>query len=455
MKALHKKGDSNDPTQYRPVSILTIISKIFERSAVDQLVTYYNSHNLLNPRQHAYRRYHSTTTILFELIETIKKHIDRGNFVAIATLDLSKAFDSLSHNLILRKLDQMGLNETATKWVKSYLTNRKQLVKFGRIKSNIEDIESGVPQGSILGPLLFITCTNDMLEKLEEYEIFTYADDMQIVIKGKNVKELGRKLEIAIIKANDYYNSNSLLCNPTKTEVMLIGTKMRLSNAEVLRVEVTNGDETKILIGEKSLKLLGVHIDQNLDWNRQITHVKQKAVNSIRNLNRINQLIPMKQRRILYTSLVTPHFSYADIIWNNCGSSNCNKIQQAQNYAAKSMLGLCKSTSSTQALKKLEMIPLADKRKINLAIHVKKALEQKSPENIQNLYLKQQSLQNNRATEKRILNFPKHNLQQYQEGTFYTSIKAWNAVPTHLKNTTLTTFKKNLQTYTTKQYFKT
>ena len=141
----------------------------------------------------------------------------------------------------------MGLNETATKWVKSYLTNRKQLVKFGRIKSNIEDIESGVPQGSILGPLLFITCTNDMLEKLDEYEIFTYADDMQIVIKGKNVKELGRKLETAIKKANDYYNSNSLLCNPTKTEVMLIGTKMRLSNAEVLKVEVTNGYETKNL----------------------------------------------------------------------------------------------------------------------------------------------------------------------------------------------------------------
>ena len=119
------------------------------------------------------------------------------------------------------------------------------------------------------------------------------------------------------------------------------------------------------------------------------------------------------------------------------------------------MLGLSKSTLSTQALKRLEMIRLDDKRKINLAIHVKKALEEKAPENNQNLYLKQQSLQKNRATEKRILNFPKHNLQQYQEGTFYTSIKAWNAVPTHLKNTTLTTFKKNLQTYTTKQYFKT
>ena len=157
VKAIHKKGGNNDPAQYRPVSILTIISKIFERSAVDQLVTYYNSHNLLNPRQHAYRKYHSTTTSLFELIETIKKHIDTGCFVAIAALDLSKAFDSLAHNLILKKLDEIGLNETATNWIKSYLSNRKQRVKFGNIKSSLEKIESGVPQGSILGQLLFIT----------------------------------------------------------------------------------------------------------------------------------------------------------------------------------------------------------------------------------------------------------------------------------------------------------
>ena len=452
VKALHKKGDNNDPSQYRPVSILTIISKVFERSAVDQLVTYYNYHNLLNPRQHAYRKYHSTTTSLFELIETIKKHIDNGNLVAIAAMDLSKAFDSLAHNLILKKLDMLGLNETATTWVKSYLTNRKQLVKFGKIKSNIECIESGVPQGSILGPLLFITCTNDMLEEMDEYDIFTYADDMQIVIKGKNVQELGTKLESAIEKANDYYNSNSLLCNPTKTEVMLLGTQMRLASADDLKVEVTNGEETKILTGEKSLKLLGVHIDQSLNWNRQITHVKQKAINSIRNLHRINHIIPMKQRRVLYTSLVTPHLSYADIIWNNCGSLNCNKIQQAQNYAAKSMLGLSKFTSSTQALKKLELIPLAEKRKINLAVHVKKSLEKRAPENIQNLYLRQLSNQESRASVRKDLNYPKHKLQQYQNGSFYSSIKAWNAVPSHLREKTQTCFKKNLQTYITKKY---
>lgn len=454
VKAIHKKGENNDPAQYRPVSILTIISKIFERSAVDQLVTYYNLHSLLNPRQHAYRKFHSTTTSLFELTERIKKCIDNGNLVALAALDLSKAFDSLAHDLILKKLDDMGLNENATSWIQSYLSNRKQLVKFGKIRSNIEKIESGVPQGSILGPLLFITCTNDIYSKLAEYEIFTYADDMQIVIEGKKAKELGRKLETAIQKANEYYNNNSLLCNPTKTEVILLGTKKRLSSADQLEVEVTNGDETKIVTSEESLKLLGIHIDQTLDWNKQSKLVKQRAVNSIRNLHRVNDLIPMKQKRVLYTSLVTPHFSYADIIWNGCGIINNNKIQQAQNFAAKSMLGVSKYTSSTEALKKLGMIPLAHKRKINLAVHVKKSLEGRAPENIQQMYKKHLSNAENRAATKTELNYPKHKLQQYQNGSLYTSIKAWNSLPVDLRNHNMTTFKKNLQTHMTKQYLK-
>ena len=452
VKALHKKGDNNNPAQYRPISILTIVSKIFERSAVDQLVEYYNSNNLLNPRQHAYRKFHSTITSLFELVETIKSHVDNGNLVAIALLDLSKAFDSLAHNLILKKLDKMGLNETATAWIHSYLCNRKQLVKFGDKKSTLENVKSGVPQGSILGPLLFITCTNDILEELAEYDIFTYADDMQIVVKGKSVENLGKQLESAIKKANEYYNKNSLLCNPTKTEVMLIGTKQRLSNCQQLQVEVSNEEETKILVGEKSLKLLGVHIDQSLDWNKNTSEIKKRATNSIRNLHRINQLIPLKARRTLYSSLVTPHFSYGDTIWGNCGAANRNKLQLAQNYAAKSMLGISKFSSSTQALKKLELLPLAEKRNINFAVQVKKSLLGKSPVNIHQLYVNQLSKENSRAATRGDLNFPKHKLQQYQEGPLYTSIKTWNSIPPELRANDLTNFKRKLQSFKTKQY---
>ena len=337
-------------------------------------------------------------------------------------------------------------------WIESYLTKRKQTVKFGNIESDQETVESGVPQGSILGPLLFITCTNDIIEELQEYDIYSYADDMQILVSGKSVEALGKTLEIAIQKANSYYNNNSLLCNPTKTEVMLLGTKERLSKADTLKVKVYNEDENKILIGEESLKILGVIVDQSIDWTKHTSGVKQRATNSIRNLHRINQLIPMKQRRILYTSLVTPHFSYADIIWGSCGTVNCNKVQQAQNFAAKSMIGAKKHSSSTEALKKQQLIPLDEKRKINSAVHVKKTLDGKSPENIQQMYNNQLSKENTRAASRRDFNYPKHKLTQYQQGSFYTSLKTWNSIPTHLRDNSITCFKPNLQAHLTKNF---
>ena len=221
---------------------------------------------------------------------------------------------------------------------------------------------------------------------------------------------------------------------------------------ETLKVKVYNGEESKILIGEENLKILGVMLDQSLDWNNHTSTVKQRATNSIRNLHRINQLIPMKQRRILYTSLVTPHFSYADIIWGSCGTVNFNKVQQAQNFAAKSMIGAKKHSSTTEALKKLELIPLHEKRKINLAVYVKKALEGKAPENILQKYRNQLSNENTRAANRGDLNLPKHKLVQYQQGAFYTSLKAWNSIPTHLRENDITCFKSSLQTYLTKAF---
>ena len=397
VKPIHKKGSNNEPEQYRPISILPVISKIFERSAVDQLMKYAIENKLINPNQHAYQKHHSTVTCLFELVESIKKNIDQGNMVAMAALDLSKAFDSLAHNLILKKLDQIGLNASSTMWIDSYLTNRKQSVKLNQVLSSQDTVESGVPQGSILGPLLFIITTNDITQALREYNISIYADDMQIIISGTNVNEMQMKLEKAIETANNYYNENSLLCNPTKTEIILFGTEQQLKKRNKLQITVQGENETKILTGEKHIKILGVYLDQHLNWNKHTSTVKQKATNSIRMLHRINYCLPQKQQRILYNSLVVPYFSYADIIWTNCSDKNNRKLQLAQNFAAKSMLGAKKYSSSTAALKKLELLPLKQKREIHLAVHVKKALCGNSTDNIQNLYLNQLNRNNSRA----------------------------------------------------------
>ena len=452
VKPIHKKGCNNDPAQYRPISILPVVSKIFERSAVDQLMKYAVENNLINSNQHAYQKHHSTVTCLFELVESIKTHMDQGNMVAMAALDLSKAFDSLAHNLILQKLNNLGLAEKSTLWIESYLNNRKQSVKLGQIISNQETVESGVPQGSILGPLLFIITTNDISQALEEYEVSIYADDMQILVHGSNINEMQVKLEAAIKKANNYYNENSLLCNPTKTEIILFGTEHQIAKQNKLQITVRNETETKVLTGDKHIKILGVYLDQHLNWNKHISFVKQKATNSIRMLHRINHCLPRKQQRILYNSLVVPHFSYADIIWTNCGRKNIQKLQLAQNFAAKSMLGKSKRSSASSALKTLELIPLEQKRQIHLAVHVKKTLVGNTTENIQKMYLNQLSRDNSRSAIRGDLTYPKHRSKQYSDGTFYTSLKIWNSIPLHLRDNNLNNFKTELQKHYTKQY---
>ena len=403
---------------------------------------FYNKNNKLTTKQHAYRSHHSTTTCLFQLTEAALKNIDEGYFVAIAALDLSKAFDSLAHDLILQKLLDMDMDGTAVKWIQSYLQQRKQVVKFGKIVSDEETVESGVPQGSILGPLLFITCTNNIEEEMKDYQIFSYADDMQILVKGKTITEVENKLETAIRKANSYYNRNSLLNNATKTEIMLLGSKQKLDKTRRLRVKVKEEGKEKYLYGEAYLKILGIFVDQSLNWNKHISHVKKKAVNSIRNMHRANKLLPMKQKRILYNSLVTPHFTYADIIWNKCGTINQNKLQQAQNYAAKSILGQSKYSSSKEALRKLELLRLKDKRDIHTAVFVKKALDEKAPKEIVNKYNNQQrplTLRQGR------LQTPRHRTNLYETGAYYSSIQIWNSIPQEIKETPTQQFRSKLQ----------
>ena len=309
-----------------------------------------------------------------------------------------------------------------------------------------------MPQGSILGPLLFIITTNDITEALKEYKISIYADDMQILISGTDINEMQIKLEKAIETANNYYNENSLLCNPTKTEIILFGTEQQLKKKNKLQITVQGETESKLLTGEKHLKILGVFLDQHLNWNKHISSVKQKATNRIRMLHRINHCLPRKQQRILYNSLVVPYFSYADIIWTNCSDKNIRKLQLAQNFAAKSMLGASKYSSSTAALKELELIPLQQKREIHLAVHVKKALSGNSTENIHSLYLNQLNRNNSRAALRGDLTYPKHRLKQYSDGTFYSSIKIWNSIPLNLRENSLNNFKPELQKYLTQQF---
>ena len=444
VKAIHKKDDTQDPSNYRPLSILSVISKVFERSATDQLASYLEQNNLLNETQHAYRKQHSTVTCLSEVTNHIYKENDRGYVVAIVSMDLSKAFDSINHEQLIHKLAKLGLGTQSLEWCQSYLHNRSQKTKFKNFLSTEETVTSGVPQGSILGPILFICFTNDMAENFQSCKTVSYADDTQIIVSANNLKELKEKIEELINTAQKWYTENSLCINPSKTEVMIIRKR---NNQEKIDIQVTEEGKRKTIKLKTEIKVLGVFLDENMNWDKQVRVVNKKARNATINLQRVNHLVPFKSRLILYNSLVACHFNYADIVWGGCSKQNQNKLQRTQNLAVKSMLGLKREESSESALQTANLLPLNQKRKVHEAVFIKKGLAEKQPAAINREYKQQLSLKNNRSGERRLLTIPKHRTQMYENSTLYRTIKTWNSLPQILKDqeTETSSFKKAYQ----------
>ena len=442
VKAIHKKGETDDPANYRPLSILPIISKIFERSAVNQLVQYLEGKKLLTHIQHAYRRGHSTQTCLNEIVNYIYEENDKGNIVGIASLDLSKAFDSINHDLLLLKLNKLGLCVNSLKWCRSYLTNRKQQTKFTKYTSSTETVTSGVPQGSILGPILFICFVNDLPEIFKNCKIMSYADDTQILVTAKTAKQIKKKIETLIKQAQLWYTENSLLNNASKTEVIAISNR---KIDETFVVNITENGKPVELTPKSSIKVLGVHIDNRLNWNKQVNEVNKKARYATRNLQRTFNILPFKCKLALYNSLVASHFNYADTVWGGLSVKNKNKLQRTQNTVIKSMLGMKFKDSSEEALKKANLLSLDDKRKVHDAVYVHKALAGTLPDQVNQQYLKHRSSTSLRSAEKQTLNIPKHTHEKYKNSPLYRTIAAWNASPTDIRKKETTTFKKQLQ----------
>ena len=371
---------------------------------------------------------------------------DKGKIVGLASLDLSKAFDSINHTHLLNKLAKTGLDLNALEWCKSYLEDRKQKTKFKKFTSIEHTVTSGVPQGSILGPILFIIFTNDMALNFPNCKIISYADDSQLLVTGNNKMQVKLKLEEVIKHAQKWYTENSLMNNGSKTEIIVIGNKNTVNESMYIKIE--EGGTPKQLKRKKAIKILGVHIDDQLNWGKQIQSVRKKVTNSIRNLHRINQLLPLKHRLLLYNNLVASHYNYADTVWSGCGITNEKKLQTTQNFAARSILGWKKDASATQALKMLKLLPLKQKRNVHEAVYVHKALNGNLPPEISQKYRLQLSKQNLRSTTQLTLNIPPHKTQKYQQSPLFRTVKAWNEtkVESRLGYET-NTFKKKYQTH--------
>ena len=268
------------------------------------------------------------------------------------------------------------------------------------------------------------------------------------------MEQIKTKLERIIQKAEDWYKENSLMSNPSKTEVIIF-TPNRNKNIMIPTITAyENGKEIKLEVSE-NIKVLGVHIDKHMTWNEHITNLRNKTIGIVRHLHRVNKLLPMKVKLQLYDSLVASHLNYADIIWSGCSSANKQKLQCVQNFALKSILGMKKFDSATEALKTLNYLTLEEKRTIHAAVFTKKILAGKMPRNITEEYTKLQPQSNNRSVERGTLNIPAHKSTKFQNSVLYRTVTAWNETSLDIRNEETHIFKRKLQTLTTRRKYNT
>ena len=218
---IFKSGDKTNLNNYRPISVLPFFSKIFEKAMYNRLMEYIEENNLINEKQYGFRQRRSTYMALIDLIDSITEHIENKKFCMGVFIDLSKAFDTLDHEILLGKLEQYGIRGIAHLWFKSYLSDRQQLVQFGDIKSTFNSIRCGVPQGSILGPLLFLLYINDIANIVNDCEVIMFADDTNMFLTDADSCKLIEKANLELGKLSYWFKLNKLSLNIKKKLISL------------------------------------------------------------------------------------------------------------------------------------------------------------------------------------------------------------------------------------------
>ena len=340
LKSIFKKGKKTDPSNYRPISLLPSISKIIERVIHDQTNAFLSDEDILYNYQSGFRGNHSTNLCLSFLTDKILKGYDEGLLTGIILIDLQKAFDTIDHEILLQKLEAINFSESTIKWFKSYLSERIFLVNIENKLSDFGEISCGVPQGSILGPLLFLIYVNDMPQAVTS-TLLLYADGSCILYQHKDVVQIEKQLNEDFENLYDWFVDNKLSIHfgEDKTKFILFASKRRAKNIRQLNIKYKD-----INIKQHSeVTYLGCVLDEMMSGEPMALKVINKINGRLKFLYRKNTFLSLELRRMLCNALIQPHFDYACPVWYpNLTEKMKKKIQISQNKCIRFCLRLDK-----------------------------------------------------------------------------------------------------------------
>jgi hypothetical protein len=437
-------------SNYRPISNLTFLSKVLERVVKKRLDSHLASNSLFVPFQSAYRKFNSTETALLTVHDHVIGSMDQGKVTALIMLDLSAAFDTIDHNILLHRLQHWyGLTGEALNWFASYLTFRSQAVLINGKISKSAPLVCGIPQGSVLGPLLFCLYMAPLGEILgrnrTNYHFF--ADDTQLFVSFNcdSCSQSLAQLSAAFADAQSWLFTNKLMLNPSKTEFLLLGTVQQLCKFELL-TSVKLGDT--VVQRSCCARNLGVILDSNMSFSKHVDAICRAAFYHIRDIRRISRHVPSNALVPLANALVSSRLDYCNSLLVGISKSNVAKLQRVQNALARVITRTPKYDHITPVLKSLHWLPIAQRIKFKLGLLVYKTLVYGEPDYLRAKLTYPTYNYNTRAAGTGKLHVPRTKWVLGERAFSVAGPRFWNSLDENIRmSDSLASFRSRLKTH--------
>ena len=425
---IHKSGDTTDPSNYRPISVLPALNKVLERVVYDQLLNFLDKHHIINSYQFGFRKCHSTEQAILETVDTIRKSIDNNEYTCGIFLDFKKAFDTVDHNILLSKLYKYGIRGLGHNWFTDYLTNRQQYVKVGNIKSCPMEIKCGVPQGSTLGPLLFLLYINDLPNTSQLLNFRLFADDTNIFYSNKDPSVIENVINTELIHVLDYCAVNKLTINFSKTHYIIFKSVRKKEPV----INIPNMQQ------KDHIKYLGVYLDKYLNWEHQIKVVHSKVSKNIGIIRKLRYYVDLKTLTDIYYSLIYPYLSYGILAWGSTYKTNLARISTVQNKCVRTIFYANRYEHAAPLYNILGILTFDNMLKLNTALLGYKIVNNNNQvpivfRNILKMVNEQHSYNTRYSARGNIVR--PHIRTNYGKFTFQFSVsKIWEKIPIDIKN---------------------